>query len=938
MKKVSNILKKLLVVIIIIMILNNFMLVSMAKNTVDDSTTTETNDTIGDEGQGFFLSFLGLLTLPARAIILGLGYAINTLTAAIAYIEGATDANVDTRTITPFDIFFNKVKILDVNFFEIGKTVNIVNTIRTGIAAWYYALRLIAISILLVILVYVGIRMAISTVATDKAMYKKMLYDWVVSLVLVFLINYIIIFVITLNNIVVDSLGKNVDATAIADTYDTIRNLGFKIFDIDSIPATVIYCMLVVQTIGLVITYFNRMLKIAFLIIISPLITLTYAVDKMGDGKAQALGNWLREFIFTVIIQIFHCIIYMSMINVAFNLLLEHSGKGVKHALATAVMAILCVNFVRTAEDLVRKILMHNHQDSSTSVAGGMAATAVALQKSKSLGTATRKSMNAARQNIRTAGNILKSTPKTMAKVATAPVRGAAALIGAAKVEKQRKSEEKSLGYSNLKKTDKVAYKAQKGLHKQAIREKQQIEKAQNKQEKLVKKAKKVNKKANKKPTKIRKATGRVKAAGKFVGKGVAKVGNAGIKVGRAGKRTISGISNFKHKLDNVAAGSDVYQFIKRAGQTYTAATMGAFTGSMMYGATGDASKAAMMAVAGYNMHRGFQQSAKTMESRTQSNLIGAGARTKEEAAMLLDQVASNPYLYDGKSPESLKQAEILLKAIGDQLGKTIGNPEYKTRIRNELDRAAVANPERMPQAIQEALGGIDSSLLGNKELVSACNDYATFTNMKQIYKQMENGQAMNISKDEYVQDCIQRFVPISGEVKVETIQSKDESEEITHEESIIKSDESGVTEEQIYDKINELLAKRNELEKQLEQQQAETARENLEKQLRELKAQESVLVSKISAEEQTALNESQREILETVRRQCAEEIRSLIKDLDISDASTGEQANIYKKSVKLFGKNLDEIPEGENLKSTIIEAQSIRKSLEDIKLNVSKK
>ena len=59
--------------------------------------------------------------------------------------------------------------------------------------------------------------------------------------------------------------------------------------------------MLVFQTLGLVISYINRMIKIAFLIIISPLISITYSIDKIGDGKSQALDTWLKEFVYTVL-------------------------------------------------------------------------------------------------------------------------------------------------------------------------------------------------------------------------------------------------------------------------------------------------------------------------------------------------------------------------------------------------------------------------------------------------------------------------------------------------------------------------------------------------------------------------------------------------------------------------------------------------------------
>ena len=55
--------------------------------------------------------------------------------------------------------------------------------------------------------------------------------------------------------------------------------------------------------------YIKRMLTVGFLIVIAPLITITYSIDKMGDGKSQALNAWLKEFIYNVLIQTFHCII-----------------------------------------------------------------------------------------------------------------------------------------------------------------------------------------------------------------------------------------------------------------------------------------------------------------------------------------------------------------------------------------------------------------------------------------------------------------------------------------------------------------------------------------------------------------------------------------------------------------------------------------------------
>ena len=39
----------------------------------------------------------------------------------------------------------------------------------------------------------------------------------------------------------------------------------------------------------------------AFLTIIAPLVALTYPIDKINDGKAQAFNMWFKEYIFNLL-------------------------------------------------------------------------------------------------------------------------------------------------------------------------------------------------------------------------------------------------------------------------------------------------------------------------------------------------------------------------------------------------------------------------------------------------------------------------------------------------------------------------------------------------------------------------------------------------------------------------------------------------------------
>lgn len=407
----KSICKKIMIAIIAIVILFNFILnpISFAGSTaVRDFITTMLG------------TFVGVITWIPRVMAIGLGYAIDALSGAIAYIDGATPGNSTKFFVTPFDIVFNKTAITDIDFFDFSSELEgtTVYEIRQAVSGWYYFMRLIAVAILLVILVYVGIRMAISTVAEDKAKYKKMLVDWASSLALVFVLQYIMIFLIALNHTLVDAMAKAAEDKEFASALNQIA-LTSLLPTIEGIGATVVFFLFIVQTFSILFSYINRMIRVAFLIIIAPLITITYSIDKMGDGKAQALNGWLKEFLTAVLIQPFHCVIYMMFINIAVGLLTNPDDTGTSR-LAAAVIAILCMMFIKDAEQIVRSIFKLDGDGGASSIASGAAIAGAALHKSKDIGKAARKGVNSIKEmkpKMKEAAKTIKNTTK--ASIAT---------------------------------------------------------------------------------------------------------------------------------------------------------------------------------------------------------------------------------------------------------------------------------------------------------------------------------------------------------------------------------------------------------------------------------------------------------------------------------------------------------------------------------------
>ena len=83
--------------------------------------------------------------------------------------------------------------------------------LRGVVSKWYVTLRNIALVMMMIILIYIGIRMLLSTIASDKAKYKQMLQDWIMALLLLFLMHYIMAFSVKLVEKLTDIVSSSID-------------------------------------------------------------------------------------------------------------------------------------------------------------------------------------------------------------------------------------------------------------------------------------------------------------------------------------------------------------------------------------------------------------------------------------------------------------------------------------------------------------------------------------------------------------------------------------------------------------------------------------------------------------------------------------------------------------------------------------------------------
>ena len=235
---------------------------------------------------------------------------------------GATSKS-DMFTIQ--NLLMGKYDLFDINIFVTSSSTatatqgqsesNFNVVIKESVANWYGTIRILAIILSLIILLYSGIRMAASTTVTDRVKYKKILTAWIVGFALIFVLHYIVLVLITVLNQLVKVLSAlaPVETTqfeiAVLQRIEAAKASGWNLF-----LQAILYAMLVWYQAKFFFMYLKRVISNAFLILIAPLVTVTYAVDKSNDCKAQAFNAWLEEFITNTFIQPMHLILFLVLL------------------------------------------------------------------------------------------------------------------------------------------------------------------------------------------------------------------------------------------------------------------------------------------------------------------------------------------------------------------------------------------------------------------------------------------------------------------------------------------------------------------------------------------------------------------------------------------------------------------------------------------------
>lgn len=469
---------------------------------------------------------LGIMTLGLRGVIVGWIEIMEILLTAIVgvkmdigsfFSEAISGMDSYSQYIVNVEkIIFNRVPILHANIFLEGDVADassgnkeakqmkansneVVEIIRNSIAKWYYVMRLIVIAFMLLLLLFIGIKMALSTIASEKALYKQMLIDWIAGMIIVFSMHYIMIFILNINDSIIEALqplskekqtmqetyqygdeAKQKTGSEIETTlYESARTRAYSLKLTDGFTGMVIYAVLVYYAWKFALIYFRRMINVVILTLLAPAVAASYAFNKVMTGKSKIFSTWFSEYIMNIIIQIVHVVVYVSFVSIALTLSLV--------SITGTILAFVLLNFMAKADKLIRQIFKLS--GGSGSLSGEMAdRTGFRELKQEALG------MKEAMMGGAIAGKAMKATYGAVGKVAgavgMATLSNTVAFVENRKLAKaEKEAEQKTQEEKDKEEEEKLKrtpeYKdAQKYLENdpEAIKNLQRIEELEEKQ------------------------------------------------------------------------------------------------------------------------------------------------------------------------------------------------------------------------------------------------------------------------------------------------------------------------------------------------------------------------------------------------------------------------------------------------------------------------
>lgn len=353
-KKILKLIISVLLVVATIIISNNVAFAETEQNTESSTFNLVQKGLLGVLG--------GLIGIAVSPIII---IATITVTAGFLLVSVFSTGISDFQILTPASLFFNKIPLTNPMLFVSPEKASEagLSEFALNVSEWFRIMMLLTVAILFLILIYLSIRAMLSNNASTISDIKEMLKNWGMSVVILMVLAIVIVGAIYLNDSIISALSNSLGEIVNFDKIIGGLFLNTIVFfsPILQVTSIILLGKLLMLTVEFLFAYIKRILNIAFLIIIAPLITVTYSVDKLGDKKAQAFSTWNKEFMGKIFIQPVHAILFYVTMSIVSSI----ANPGATNGLAAEIfgdigfsplhlmVAIISLDFIKDIEKLL---------------------------------------------------------------------------------------------------------------------------------------------------------------------------------------------------------------------------------------------------------------------------------------------------------------------------------------------------------------------------------------------------------------------------------------------------------------------------------------------------------------------------------------------------------------------------------------------------------
>lgn len=394
----------------------------------------------------------GVLGKPF-ALIVNLVNVILFMTMYMIFVESGV-ANGLTFPF-PDQIIFNGVSLLDPNFINpVSDKKSLVGIMSSVIQNFYYSFFTLACTVFVLAAVIIGIKIALSSIASEKAIYKDAIKHWIMGLALLFLMHFILAGMFAINEQICISASKicqnvkfsisalefvPVGGSTLKSLFETIGSIfgdadAFNFLEISVqgygglilkflvngvLQLDLIYAIglsiMLGQTFSLIIMYLKRVFYCIVLGMLAPVIVAMDTIQKVVTGRDTGIfKNWFQNMFALIFNQsfqaIFLCVVIILMGKVD-NL------KGGNMDLIEALIAVISLNAIMKFDKLFKELLgfkdsrimgglNENVMRSFAAIKSGMSLAQRSIEPFKKRGEAQRRYNSAARKKAKILNNL----------------------------------------------------------------------------------------------------------------------------------------------------------------------------------------------------------------------------------------------------------------------------------------------------------------------------------------------------------------------------------------------------------------------------------------------------------------------------------------------------------------------------------------------------